>query len=284
MEKAFFAVQNAPTFLPLHVTIGDILMEQSKTSGAVSKYLAVADVYTIQGKTERALSMLEKVIELEPLNIEIRQRHIDLLEEYGKKEEAIKEYLNLADVFFPLAELDSARSAYSKALVLANTITGDGNWKIRILNRLADLDIQRLDWDSALATYQEIGELSPRNQKISVSIVDLNYRLGKSPAAEKEIDRFIAQFDPKTDSASIKEYLEVLKVEKPREDYIVRQLASFYQHLGQKDQAISELDGLGDMLLEDGRRGEAIQVIQNIIALSPPNIEDYQKLLEQLNN
>ena len=56
MEKAFFALQNAPTFLPLHVTIGDLLMEQNKNSGAVAKYLAVADVYMIQGKTERALA------------------------------------------------------------------------------------------------------------------------------------------------------------------------------------------------------------------------------------
>ncbi|MGB2962375.1 MAG: tetratricopeptide repeat protein [Anaerolineales bacterium] len=284
MEKAFFAVRNAPTFLPLHVTIGDILMEQNKTSGAVSKYLAVADVYTIQGKTERALAMLEKVIELQPLNIEVRQRHIDLLEEYGKKEEAIKEYLNLADVFFPLAELESARTAYSKALVLASTLPGDGSWKIRILNRLADLDIQRLDWDSALETYKEIGEISPRNQKTSISIVDLNFRLGKKAAAEKEIDRFVGQFDTETDLDTIKEYLEVLKIEKPREDYIVRQLASLYQHLGQKDQAIAELDGLGDMLLEDGRKQDAIQVIQDIISLSPVNMEDYQKLLKQLNS
>ncbi|MEJ2446754.1 MAG: hypothetical protein P8Y37_02260 [Anaerolineales bacterium] len=115
MEMAFFALRNAPTFLPLHVTIGDLLMQEGKISGAVTKYLAVADVYTVQGKTERALAMLNKVVELQPMNIEIRQRRIDLLEEYGQEEEAIQEYINLADVFFSLAELDSARSSYVKA-------------------------------------------------------------------------------------------------------------------------------------------------------------------------
>ncbi|MCD4803624.1 MAG: tetratricopeptide repeat protein [Anaerolineales bacterium] len=284
MEKAFFALRNSPTFLPLHVTIGDILMEQNKISGAVTKYLAVADVYTVQGKTERALAMLEKVIELQPMNIEIRQRYIDLLEEYGKKEEAIIEYINIADVFYPLAELDSARSAYSKALVLAKTIPGDTSWRIKLHQRLADIDIQRLDWESALQTYVEIGELLPQNQKTSITIVDLNYRLGNDPAAEKEIDRFTKQFDPESQMDSIKEYLVHLKEEKPDEAYIARQLVSLYKHLGLMDQAISELDNLGDMLLEAGRKQDAVQVIQEIISFSPSNIEDYQKLLEQLHN
>jgi len=284
MERAFFALRNSPTFLPLHVTIGDILMEENKISGAVTKYLAVADVYTVQGKTERALSMLEKVIELQPMNIEIRQRYIDLLEEYGKKEEAIKEYINIADVFYPLAELDSARSAYSKALVLAKTLPGDTSWRIKLHQRLADIDIQRLDWESALQTYVEISELLPRNQKTSITIVDLNYRLGNKPDADKEIDRFIKQYDPESQSDSIKEYLVQLKEEKPDEDYIVRQLVSLYKHMGLMDQAISELDNLGDMLLEAGRKQDAVQVIQEIISFSPSNIEDYQKLLEQLKN
>ena len=284
MEKAFFALRNAPTFLPLHITIGDLLMEQNKVSGAVTKYLSVADVYTVQGKTERALSMMEKVIKLQPMNIEIRQRHIDLLEEYGKKEEAIIEYVNLADVFFPLAELDSARAAYSKALVLAKTLSNDKGWKIKLLQRLADLDIQRLDWDSAVITFEEIIEISPQNHKASISIVDLNYRLGKSPAAEKEINRYIEQFDLPAQADTIKEYLVNLKQEITGEDYILRRLINLYKETGQKDLAITELDGLGDLLLGVGRNTDAVEVIQELISLEPPNINDYQKLLEQLKS
>jgi len=282
MEKAFFALRSAPSFLPLHVTIGDILMEQKKLSGAVTKYLAVADVYTVQGKTERALAMLRKVIELQPMNIEIRQRQIDLLEEYGKKEEAILEYVNLAEVFFPLAELDSARSAYSRAYELARSLSDDGGWCLKLLQRLADIDIQRLDWDSAIETFNEITEISPRNLKASISIVDLNSRLGKQPAAEEEISRFIMLFDPQSEAGQILDYLLSLKEEMPTEDYIVRQLVDHYTKQGQNEKAIAELDGLGDLLLEAGKKSEAVPVIERIISLSPPNIEAYQKLLGQL--
>ena len=284
MEKAFFAIRNAPTFLPLHVTIGDLLMEQDKISGAVTKYLAVADVYAVQGKTERALAMLKKVIDLQPMNIEVRQRQIDLLEEYGKKEEAITEYINLAEVFFPLAELDSARVAYSKALNLAKTTADEGGIQLKLLLRLADIDIQRLDWESAINTYTDICESSPQNQKASISLVDLNYRLGQKNAAAAEIDRFVEQFDISTDSETIHGYLAALRDEISDEDYIVRRLVDLFKHLGQRELAISELDKLGELLLDSGRRDDAVEVIEEIISLGPSNAEAYQKLLKQIRS
>ncbi len=282
MEKAFFALRSAPSFLPLHVTIGDILVDQNKISGAVTKYLAVADVYAVQAKTERALVMLQKVIDLEPMNIEIRQRQIDLLEEYGKKEEAIQEYMNLADVFFPLAELDSARTAYSRALTLAKTISDEGGLRLKILHKLADIDIQRLDWDSAIETFAEICEVSPRNEKASISIVDLNMRLGNIEPAESEIDRYLMLFDSETESKNVLAYLVKLKAEIPGNEYIIRHLVAQYQKQDQIDLAISELDGLGDLMLENGNKSAAVDVIQDIINLNPSNIEAYQKLLGQL--
>ncbi len=284
MEKAFFALRNAPTFLPLHITIGDLLMEQDKISGAVTKYLAVADVYAVQGKTERALSMLKKVIDLQPMNIEVRQRQIDLLEEYGKKEDAITEYINLAEVFFPLAELDSARAAYSKALDLAKTIADVEGIKLKLLLRLADIDIQRLDWESAINTYAEICEASPQNQKASISLVDLNYRLGQKPAAENEIDRFVDGYDISTDSETIHGYLAALREEITGEDYIIRRLVDLFKHLGQRELAIGELDKLGELLLDSGRKNDAVEVIEEIISLGPNNAEAYQKLLQQLRS
>jgi tetratricopeptide (TPR) repeat protein len=282
MEIAFFALQNAPTFLPMHITVGDILLKQGKQTGAVTKYLAVADVYTVQGKIERALAMLQKVVELEPMNVEVRRRHIDLLEQYGKTETAIVEYNNLADVYWTLAELDSAREAYQQSLELATTLTDRGEWKLKVLHNLADIDVQRLDWDAALQTYLTITTDFPKNQKASTSVVDMYLRLGQTNKAEKEIQRFVEQFDIVNESEMILEYLTHLKKEKPGETVVTRQLASLYHRAGETDKAIAELDKFGDTLLDEGRVEDVILVIEDIISFNPPNIEDYRKLLEQL--
>ncbi len=282
MERAFFALQNAPTFLPLHVTIGDILLHQGKKSGAVDKYLAVADVYRVQGKTERSLSVLKKVIEVEAMNIDVRLRYVELLEEYGQNEKAIVEYLGLADVYWTLAELESAREASQKALQLADSLPRKSDWRIKILLRQADIDIQQLDWEGALKTFQTVINEYPHNQKASVAIVDLNARLGNFDVAEQEIDRFIGQFQLPDDADQVRSYLEKLKNEKPDDVNIIRRLARFYHQLGDTDAAIAELDNFGDTLLDEGRTEDVIRVIQDIISFNPPNADEYRKLLDQL--
>lgn len=282
MEKAFFALRQAPSYIPLHITIGDLLLQQGQHQGAVAKYRAVADVYSVQGKMNRALEMLKKVIEIEPMNIDVRQRYIHCLEEYGKKQEAITEYNNLADVFYNLAELDRARETYSSALELARGFEGEVDWQKNILLRLADIDIQRLDWEAALNTFREISQNYPLDQETSINIVNIHYQLGNDLLARDEMDRYLNQLDLQQDREDILSYLESLRDERPRKKDVRTRLASFYEDLGQKEKAIAELDSLGDMLLDEGRKDEVVDIIQKIIAMEPPNAADYRQLLGQL--
>ena len=282
MEKAFFALRNAPSYLPLHITVGDLLLKQGQNEGAVAKYLAVANVYSVQGKTERALAMLKKIIDLQPMNIEVRRRYIKNLEEYGQLEDAIAEYNNLADVFYNLAELNKARETYQKALELARSYEGEVDWQKNILLRLADIDIQRLDWESALKTFREISSQYPRDEETSIHIVGLHYQLGQDLLARDEIDRYLGVLEAGEDSQAALRYLENLRDELPRKVDVRKRLAALYHQQGQKQKAIGELDALGDMLLDEGRTEEVVEIIEDIIALEPHNVEDYRKLLSQL--
>lgn len=282
MENAFFALRNAPSYLPLHITIGDLLLEQGQNEAAVSKYLAVANVYAVQGKPERTLSMLKKIIELEPMNIDVRRRYIDHLEEMGKREEAIVESNNLADVFYNLAELDRARDTYARALELAENYLGEIDWQRNILLRLADIDVQRLDWEGALKTFRRISDLYPEDEETSINIVSMQFQSGNKKLAEDEIERYLSHLDPEEDSELILQYLKSLRDENPRLKDIRMRLASFYESWGQKKKAIAELDSLGDMLLDEGRKDEVIELIEKIVAMDPPNVEEYKKLLGQL--
>jgi len=283
MEKAFLALRDAPTFLPLHITIGDLLLEQGEQNAAVKKYLSVADVYKVQDKLERSLALYKKAIDLAPLNIEVRQRYISLLEDYGQKDQALREYVNLADVYYSLAELVSARETYQKALDLVIAVPHEKDWKKTILHRMADIDIQRLDWDSALEVYKQIRDAYPEDMEASQQIVELYYRLGEDRKAGHEMERFTGLLDPQADRDRIITYFEGLKEENPHQAGVRRQLVAFYRSQGDSQSAINELDLLGDMLLDDGQRRGAIEVIEEIIELDPPNVDEYRKLLDQLS-
>jgi len=147
---------------------------------------------------------------------------------------------------------------------------------------MADIDAQRLDWDSALEVYKKIRDGFPEDQEASKKIIELHYRLGEERKANHEMERYMALFDPAQEGDKILSYLEKLKQENPRKMDVRKNLAAFYQGQGQKQKAVAELDALGDMLLDGGDTRGAVQVVEDIISLNPPNIEDYQKLLSQL--
>ena len=61
-----------------------------------------------------------------------------------------------------------------------------------------------------------------------------------------------------------------------------RVLAAQLHHLGRTQEAVGELDALGEALFQEGRKAEAADVVSQIVAMDPPNAGDYRKLLTQI--
>jgi hypothetical protein len=78
--------------------------------------------------------------------------------------------------------------------------------------------------------------------------------------------------------------LQSLINDRPEKIEIHRRLADLYQKSGKMPQAIAEMDVMGDLLISAGNKTGAINLIQSIINLNPPNAADYQRLLQQLQN
>jgi hypothetical protein len=61
-----------------------------------------------------------------------------------------------------------------------------------------------------------------------------------------------------------------------------QRLAEQYQRDCQVIQAVAVLDAVADEMLDLGQKENALNVMANIIAMNPPNVQDYQKALEKL--
>jgi Flp pilus assembly protein TadD len=59
-------------------------------------------------------------------------------------------------------------------------------------------------------------------------------------------------------------------------------LAQAYAARGLKREAVAELDTLGELQLSEGQFQEALETIEAIVALEPPNVTAYRRLLHQL--
>jgi len=282
MEEAFLAVTYAPTYLPLHTLIGDLLVRENHTEEAIAKFTTVAEAYSVRGEAAQSAKMLRRVLQLAPMDMTVRTRLIDQLVARGQVDDAIREYLELADIYYRLAELDNARKTYTKALRFVQQTNADRSWNIHILQHMADIDMQKLDWKQAIRVFEQIRTLRPDDEGARKNLIELNLRLNQPAQAYAELENYLAYLQSGNKSTQGLKFIEELQQDRPDDLVLKRALAQQYQQAGRIEDAVAQLDSIADSFLNAGRREEAIVTINQILLMNPPTANQYRQLLMQL--
>jgi tetratricopeptide (TPR) repeat protein len=284
MDEAFDSLRFAPSYLPIHSLIGDLLVQEGRTQEAITKYSVVAQAYSVRGEASQAVSFLRRIVQVSPMDLAARTRLIDQLAARGSIDEAVGEYLDLADIYYRLAELDMARTTYATALHLAQTGGANRAWSIKLLRRMGDIDMQHLDWRQALSVYEQIRTIQPDDMLIRKELIGLNLRLGESRQAAVEMENYLSYLHNAGRHSETLPFLDELISDAPKQIIFRRALAEEYRHANRFPDAIDQLEILGNLLLDAGDREGAIQVIEAIIAMNPHNVSEYITLLEKIRS
>ena len=284
MEEAFLALTYAPTYLPLHTLMGDLLVRENHTEEAIAKFSAVAQSYSVRGEAAQAAKLLRRVVQLAPMDMNVRSKLIDQLVARGQVDDAINEYLELADVYYRLAELDMARKTYTRALRFIQQSNADRAWNVHILQRMADIDMQRLDWKQAIRVYEQIRTLRPDDEPMRKNLIELSLRMGQPAQANAELENYLTYLQTNNRSEHGIQFVEELLSERPEDMVLRRAIAQLYQQAGRTEDAVAQLDLLAESLLNVGKKEEAMVTINQILLMDPPNAEQYRQLLTQLQS
>ena len=285
MDEAFQAISYAPTYLPLHSLIGDLLIQDGRTDDAIAKFSMIAESYGVRGEAGQSTIVLRKIIKLAPMDLSSRTKLIDQLTAHGQVDDAIREYLNLADIYYRLAELDMARKTYTTALRAANQASAERSWNVHILQRMADIDMQRLDWRRALRVFEQIRTLRPDDSGARRNLIDLNLKMANRMQAKKELDSFQSYLsEHPSEKADVAGMLADLLMDHPSVGELHRALGDEYARQGKMDDAIKKYDRAAEIYLEVADKDSAIESIMKILALNPPNKEEYQQVLAQIQS
>jgi tetratricopeptide (TPR) repeat protein len=282
MDEAFESFRYAPTFLPLHTLVGDLLMQEGRTQDAVTKYSVVAEAYSVRGEAPAAVSLLRRIVQVSPMDMTVRTRLIDLLAAHRMVDEAVTEYIELANIYYRLAELELARKTYTTALHLAQQDGANPAWSVKLMRRMVDIDMQRLDWRQALRIFEQIRSLEPDDPGIRKNLIELNIHLNQLPQATAEMDGFLTHLESSGRRAEVIPFLEDIVKDNPKQGILRRALAEEFRQAGRIPEAVTQLDALGNILLTAGDREGAIRILETILALNPPNSKDYQALLVKI--
>jgi len=282
LEECYSALDYAPTYLPVHRQLAQILVGMGKVDEAVSKFVVIADTYWMRGNIRPALAVYERALKLAPMDTGVRVKLIDLLISYGEIDEALDHYLILADSYYHLAQMDRAREIYQEALRLAPRGDPANQWEVRILHKMGDIDMQRVDWKRAIEVYEQIRKLAPDDERARLTLMDLYYRFNRPEVAIAELDELLTIYRESGKTQRIFTILEDVVSERPDNIPLRTRLAQAYLDAGNVDQALVHLDTLGDLQMEAGRFEDAKATVRAIIALNPPNVAAYQQLLDQI--
>ncbi len=284
MDEAYYAMQYAPTYLPLHMLMGDLLVQENHDADAIMKYSVVAHAYSVRGEASQAIKILRRIIQLAPMDLGARNRLIDQLIARGQVDEAIREYLELAAIYYRLADLNMARKTYTVALRVVQQGNANRDWNAHILQRMADIDLQRLDWKQALRVYEQLRTIAPDDSAARSQLVELNLRMAQTDKALSELESYVTHLESQNKGDVAVLFLEDLLNDHPDQPLLKRAYAMQLSRVGRMEDAISQLDLLGDLLMQSGDKRGALEVINQIVMMNPPNVDEYRKLLFQMQN
>jgi len=281
-EVCYRAIESSPTYLPLHLRLAEIFVQDSRIDDAVIKYQTVADLYMVREETRLAIGVYKRMLRLMPMDVVVRARLIDLLITFGEIDQALEQYMALADAYFQLAQIDKAMEKYMEASRLAPRASDENMWRAQLLRQMADVQSRRANWREARQLYQQLLPVDPDDDRARLNLIDLDYKLGQAKQADKEVlamlSHYRTQGEPEKGLALLQEAVRL----QPQQMALRARLARAFIDAGMREEAISELDTLGELQLDAGLREQAQATVRFIISLKPRNMDAYQQLLTQI--
>jgi tetratricopeptide (TPR) repeat protein len=282
MEECHLALESASTYLPIHRQLAEIAREMGNVEDAVRKLVVIADTYQVRGAARQAAAMYRQALKMAPMDTAVRTKLIDLLIRHGEIEQALSQYLILADSFYHLAQMDQAYEIYQEALRLVPRVDDEADWTVRILHKVGDIAMQRVDWKRAVSVYNQILESAPGDERAHLTLMELYHRLNQPRRAIGELEALLEIYREEGREERAFAVLKDVVDQWPDSIPLRARLAQAHLNAGHTEEALDHLDRLGDLQLDAGQVAQARATIRAIIALQPPDVEEYKLLLEDL--
>ena len=156
-------VDNDPRDIATLNMLGDLYAKNSEKRDAVQCYLQVADHYNVQGFSQKAIAIYNKISRIQPDSIEVSAKLAELHRSKGSLSEARAHYATLAEHYQKNGRRLEALAMYKQIALLDPNNTD-------VCINLADSYLRENQKDEAVEAYSEAGARFGRQGKHEESI------------------------------------------------------------------------------------------------------------------
>jgi tetratricopeptide (TPR) repeat protein len=276
------------------IALGQLSEEKGLATDAIKYYLAAADSLSKEGKKDRLLEIYQKIIALSPSNVPLRNKVAEIFLKEGLKSDAVKEYISIARLFEEKGDFEKTRDYLLKVIDLqplnkeAVMRIGDLYEKkgeiqkaikhmreatvlfhqdTEILLKHAELTFAGGLTDEARDFLGKITELEPDNMGARKILAEIYLKEGAREKAWTEYLPVVDEMIMHEKYGDAVELLERFKDVDPLE--AGKRLVSLHRHLGENDSVVSELLGLGDVLMERDLQEDALNRYREALEMRP---------------
>jgi len=242
----------APAELAPLERLADLYVQQGVLSEARPLFLQIAEAHLKANRSQRAVEVLHRLLEVEPENPRVQMRLAELYNVMGQKKEAAQTYVNYAQRLLERGETDEAHKLVDRALDVEPSNAAAVLLKGKVLTAAKDNE-QAI---KVLATHPE----ADAGGEVTDLLTDLEIEAGHSARcaerARKQLARGHLHFG----------YL--LKVT----DALIA--------AGQTEEALPLLAELREPMIESGEQDRFLKSVTNITEKSPDSIEALELLVD----
>ena len=285
--------------------LADLQVAQGLMMEAKSQYQALVELYTKSAQKRRAADVFKKLTEIDPSDLKIRYKFAEFLDRQGQKDEAIAEYVGIADEFInsgmvleaiqmmekglqidgsnlslrcKLAQASVLQGDYSKAVQILSEIRGKHPDDVELLSRLGEAYQGAGNLDEAETVYDRLGEIEPDNPEHAGRRADLAIGQGQFDRALElltpVIDRQVDQGEGDKAAALLQKVLG----KDPHHVKTLVKLAEIHTILKQEQARISAYDQLCEAYSHHGDYEKAARVAEQLTELEPENSQHKDRL------
>lgn len=281
------------------IALGELSEEKGLTTEAIKYYLASADILAKEGKKDALLKTYDRILNLSPANIPLRNKVAELFMKEGLQIEAAKEYLQIARLYDDKDDLSHAKTYFIKALELKQNNkdalfglssvyekTGDIKQALECIKKAivlfpdetalslkyAQLLISQESYEEAIPYVSKVVEADPSNAEARKLLGEIYLKEGDKQKSWEEYSRVIDGmiFEERTDEAI--ETLITFKDVEPVETR--KKLIALYKQKGDAEAAFAELVSLGDafVLSDTVMPVEALTCYREALQMHPDDV------------
>jgi tetratricopeptide (TPR) repeat protein len=190
LERIREHVRDDPEF---HLLLGAVHHLARSRGLASREYRRALDLYKHRRDREQESFLLGRLLELDPLSLEIRQMQVDLLVESGAGDEAVDAMEKLAHVYFDRRLFDLAESEFRRVLSLkperhqlwkfvfaAHLESGSESELIEEYLHYASLAAKDGNTPEAIVYFNKVATLDPGNLRARMGFVQCHVKEGRT--------------------------------------------------------------------------------------------------------